>query len=556
MVHGVASRRLARPGYALCLLTLGSSAPVQEGADDSLAVATGVFVKEPNGGVLASRAGETNGVNDRVEALAVYHDGIASALYAGGLFTVAGGAPASRIAKWNGLNWSPLGSGIEGVSQGGGPYVKALAVYDDGGGGALYAGGRFTSPGASLVKWDGSSWTEVGGGVDGEVRALAMYDDGSGPALYVGGNLPSAGGVQMNNIAKWNGSSWSQLGHGLNGPVMALTVFESALYAGGSFTWSGGVEQATILKWDGSTWTRVGSGTDGSIEALTMHDDGGGNALYAGGNFTTAGGVTAYDIARWDGSTWTPVGGGIGGIVRSLCTLDDGNGSALYAGGVFTIAGGFGGVPANSIAKWDGSTWTALGTGIDGLVYALAGFDDGTPDLYAGGEFTAAGGASASNMAKWNGSSWSALSGASTYCTAGTSALGCQALISSTGTASASAPAGFTLLVSGVESQKDGLFFFGANGKQANPWGTSTSFQCVVPPVVRAGLLPGSGATLNCDASFTQDLNALWCPTCPKPSNNPGAGAVVQAQFWYRNPQSPVLVTTALSDAIEFPVAP
>jgi hypothetical protein len=141
------------------------------------------------------------------------------------------------------------------------------------------------------------------------------------------------------------------------------------------------------------------------------------------------------------------------------------------------------------------------------------------------------------------------------YCTAGTSALGCQALIGSEGTASATAPSGFSLFASGVEGQKDGLFFFGTNGRQANPWGTTTSFQCVVPPVVRAGLLPGSG-TAACDGSFAQDLNAFWCPSCPKPQKNPGAGVLVQAQLWYRDPLNPGFVTTALSDAIEFPVEP
>jgi len=46
------------------------------------------------------------------------------------------------------------------------------------------------------------------------VRALAVFDDGSGPALYAGGDFTTAGGVAANRIAKWNGSSWSQLGSG------------------------------------------------------------------------------------------------------------------------------------------------------------------------------------------------------------------------------------------------------------------------------------------------------------------------------------------------------
>ena len=121
------------------------------------------------------------------------------------------------------------------------------------------------------------------------------------------------------------------------------------------------------------------------------------------------------------------------------------------------------------------------------------------------------------------------------YCTAGKSAAGCQAGISATGTASASAPSGFSLLAA-VEGQKDGLFFFGTNGKQANPWGNGTSYQCVVPPVVRTPTMSGVGTIGLCDGSFALDLNALWCPSCPKPAKNPGAAAVVQAQLWYRDP--------------------
>jgi hypothetical protein len=142
------------------------------------------------------------------------------------------------------------------------------------------------------------------------------------------------------------------------------------------------------------------------------------------------------------------------------------------------------------------------------------------------------------------------------YCTAGTSASGCHALLSATGTASASAASGFLLQAPGVEGSKDGAFFWGKNGKQANPWGNGTSFQCVVPPVTRGGPLTGTGTNGACDGSFAQDLNATWCSTCPYPQKNPGSGAVVQAQLWYRDPLSTSNQTTSLSDAIEFVVAP
>ena len=142
------------------------------------------------------------------------------------------------------------------------------------------------------------------------------------------------------------------------------------------------------------------------------------------------------------------------------------------------------------------------------------------------------------------------------YCKAGTSASGCRATISTLGTPSATAASGFSLVAQLLEGNKDGLFFFGTNGRQANPWGNGTSYQCVVPPVKRAGLLTGTGTSGACDGQFLQDLNARWCPTCPRPGHNPGAGAVTQAQLWYRDPFNTSNRTTSLSNAVEFTVCP
>ena len=74
-----------------------------------------------------------------------------------------------------------------------------------------------------------------------------------------------------------------------------------------------------------------------------------------------------------------------------------------------------------------------------------------------------------------------------------------------------------------------------------------------VAPVKRGGILPGTGTPGACDGAFAQDLNARWTA---KPNHNPGAGAVVQAQLWYRDPQNPSNQTTSLSDALEFCVGP
>jgi hypothetical protein len=142
------------------------------------------------------------------------------------------------------------------------------------------------------------------------------------------------------------------------------------------------------------------------------------------------------------------------------------------------------------------------------------------------------------------------------HCTAGTSAAGCAAQLTTSGQPSASAPSGFTVAAQDLEGQRDGLFFIGTSGRQAVAWGSGTSFQCVTPPVVRTPLLAGGGTAGSCDGTLARDLNALWCPGCPSPAKNPGAGAVVQAQLWYRDPGSTSNQTTSLSDAVEFFLAP
>ena len=98
-----------------------------------------------------------------------------------------------------------------------------------------------------------------------------------------------------------------------------------------------------------------------------------------GAAFTTAGGSRANHIAKWDGSAWTALGSG---MRRAPCYALAVSGSDLYAGGLFTTAGG---TNANYIAKWNGSAWSALGSGMNQSVAALA-VSGG--DLYAGGYFT------------------------------------------------------------------------------------------------------------------------------------------------------------------------
>jgi hypothetical protein len=381
------------------------------------------------------------GVNGPVLCLAVS----GTDLYAGGIFDTAGGVRANYVAKWDGSSWSALGSGTNGN-------VYALAARPNGSGGTdVYAGGYFTTAGSTsasnIAKWDGTTWSALGTGVNSFVFALAFL----GPDVYAGGDFHLAGHDSLaNHIAKWNGTTWSALYNGLdNGDVYAFAVIGSDLYVGGEFTsfrlgastfsarnlakWNGtwttvgfgtnkGVAALAvsgsdlivagkfdadslnpgrhIAKWNGSAWSTLGAGTDAPVYAVGIS----GTNLYAGGGLQPSEGGPAGRVARWDGSTWSAPGNGTDAVIQSLLLRPNGSGgNDVYVGGQFVTAGS---VAARHIAKWNGTNWAALGAGTNGTVLALA---SSGADLYAGGSFTTAGILSAPRVAKWNGSSWSSL---------------------------------------------------------------------------------------------------------------------------------------------------
>jgi hypothetical protein len=153
-------------------------------------------------------------------------------IFAGGAFTNAGGVAVSNIAKWDGSEWSTVGSGL--IYSG----VDALA-FDPAGN--LYAGGGFSKAGDVnvhfIAKWNGSSWSPLGSGTYFIPAALACDSSGN---LYAAGGVSPAGGGNVNYIATWNGTVWSPLGSGVNSYVLALAVDNlDNLYAGGQFTVAG-----------------------------------------------------------------------------------------------------------------------------------------------------------------------------------------------------------------------------------------------------------------------------------------------------------------------------
>ena len=113
-----------------------------------------------------------------------------------------------------------------------------------------------------------------------------------------------------------------------------------------------------------------------------------GSDLYAGGHVHDGGRQQRpIGIAKWNGSAWSALGSGMDDPrVYALAV----SGSDLYAGGYFTTAGGS---AANRHRQMERQRLVGLGLGDERLtVTALAVSGS---DLYAGGQFTTAGGSAA-----------------------------------------------------------------------------------------------------------------------------------------------------------------
>jgi hypothetical protein len=351
-----------------------------------------------------------NGTDDNVQVVAV--DG--SKVYIAGYFTIVGGVFANNIAAWDGSTWSNLGSGLDG-------WVNALAVD---GRGNLYAGGTFThaggKPATNIARWNGRDWKALGSGVDGNIAAISVDAAGN---VYACGRFDHAGGIEAHNIAKWDGISWSNLKGKTSSTIdpgydsiSAITIDRFGyVYVGGWFTQVDGKTVNSIARWDGSNWSALGDGVflksksyEGAVYSLSADNRGN---IYAGGLFETAGGIPASNLARWNGESWSEVDGGINygsnPIPPVISIVADGG--IVYVGGVFTTTEGN---PAGSIARWNGADWDNMQGGVAreghlGNINSMAIDRDGR--IFAVGVFSLAGGKCANNVAVWDGLKWSGL---------------------------------------------------------------------------------------------------------------------------------------------------
>ena len=260
-------------------------------------------------------------------------------------------------------------------------------------------------------------WTNLGEGthpLNANNIITSVVTDISGN-VYAAGEFTIRDSTIQYYVAKWTGdSAWVPLGTGsnawyANGYIYSLaTDLSGNVYAAGAFTDQQyqNTGNLYVAKWNGTSWSKLGANGVSSIPnafgsaILSIAVDVSGN-IYAAGEFKD--GNSKYYISKWNGTSWSELGTGSNSLnanayIHNIVTDPSGY---IYATGAFTDGAGY-----RYVAKWDGNSWSELGTAGNALLanspivalttdlsgYVYVGYADTATNYYVG---------------QWNGTNWS-----------------------------------------------------------------------------------------------------------------------------------------------------
>lgn len=260
-----------------------------------------------------------------------------------------------------------------------------------------------------VIEFDGSAWQQISGYVSNSpyttfVTANDVFEfEGD---LFVAGNFNVIDGVTVNKIGRWDGSQWNSTGSTFNKTpglsdeqASKFVVYNDQLHATGYFSGTPDTyaNARTLAVWDGSGWTRLGAGS--------------GNWLY-GYDYAVFDDKICSGYRTWDGSSIADIGypqlSGSYGEFFCVAVYD----GCLYVGGAFDQIYDYSStLNISTVAKWDGSAWSAAFTsglsdpaGFDPLSCTAMTVYNG--ELILTGNFLKAGGVAHDRIVRWNGSAF------------------------------------------------------------------------------------------------------------------------------------------------------
>lgn len=269
-----------------------------------------------------------------------------------------------------------------------------------------------TIPAASLAAWRCNTWRVFNSPtVDNYLPPMLFWDVVYFQETWYGlGTFylwPPPDELEYTTIVRWNTETedWDDVDPGDDLPpsgMMSGVVHQDELY----FCTATIHTKPNLWRWDGLRldplpWVYIGANKAAPYDMVEWQGD-----LYVCAEWGSA----IAGVFKWTGSDWEQMGGdfvpgGVAGAsIYALCAHDDGRGGGeqLYAAGRF---GEVDGTPAIRIARWNGDTWSAVGTGLISTVWAMASTtEDEKPYLYAGGTFVAT--PSGFPIYYWDGFAW------------------------------------------------------------------------------------------------------------------------------------------------------
>ncbi|MDO8970327.1 MAG: T9SS type A sorting domain-containing protein, partial [Saprospiraceae bacterium] len=249
-----------------------------------------------------------------------------------------------------------------------------------------------------------------------------MYKDSTTGLLFVSCQSLMNGPDTINGIFTFDGVTIQPLakqrydcGNVDCGPTLFLTRYRDYIYySGGMLLQIDSVPLRGIGRWDGQHWSAGLPGLGGNafdqspfIDGHCIHE----GKLYASGFFRTAEGDTCNSVAVWDGISWTSLnfpGQGFLSETPRVYHVFFFKGE-LYAAGNFYVF--VDGEWVDDILRYDGANWHAVGGGLKGggaNIWDWAIYKD---ELYVCGYFRKIDGNAGNKIMRWDGQQWKDVGG-------------------------------------------------------------------------------------------------------------------------------------------------
>ncbi|MFZ1704203.1 MAG: hypothetical protein WAT79_07640 [Saprospiraceae bacterium] len=294
-----------------------------------------------------------------------------------------------RVYSWNGTTWVQMGADINGEAAGD-RSGQSVALSNDGSrvaiGAGLNDGNGSNSGHVRVYSWNGTAWMQMGADINGEAASdqsgisLALSFDGTRVAIGATNNDGNGSNSGHVRVYSWNGTTWVQMGGDINGEVandysgnsVSISSDGTRVAIGASSKDGNGTDSGhvRVYSWNGTAWIQIGSDINGDASGdqcgISVSLSANGNIVAVGASTNVGNGLRSGQVRvfEWNNSDWVQMGSSMVGSAfletfgRSVSISNDGTrlvvGAPLYDG--------YGADSGKiSVFSWNGFEWAKAG---------------------------------------------------------------------------------------------------------------------------------------------------------------------------------------------------